>query len=44
MLTMPAVIWVAMAIATGALDLYRKFLTREEVGTIHLHETESTVF
>lgn len=43
MLTIPAVIWVAMAIATGALALYRKYVSREEVDVIHLRESESTV-
>jgi uncharacterized membrane protein len=43
MLTIPTVIWVTMAIATGALALYRKFISREEVDVIHLRETESTV-
>jgi len=43
MLTIPTVIWVVMALATGGLALYRKFLSREEVDVIHLRETESTV-
>ncbi len=43
MLTIPAVIWVVMAVATGALALYRKYVSREEVDVIHLRETESTV-
>jgi hypothetical protein len=43
MLTIPAVIWVAMALSTVALALYRKFVSREEVDTIHLGERESTV-
>jgi hypothetical protein len=43
MLTIPTVIWVAMALVTAGLALYRKFVSREEVDVIHLRDNESTV-
>ena len=39
-LTIPAVIWVAMAVVTGALALYRKLVSNAEVDVIHLREAE----
>jgi len=43
MLTIPTVIWVAMAVVTAGLALYRKFVSREEVDVIHLRDNESAV-
>jgi len=42
-LTILAVIWVVIAIVIGALALYRKYISREEVDVIHLRDSEATV-
>lgn len=42
-LTIQVVIWVVMATVVGALALYRKFISREEVDVIHLRDSEATV-
>ena len=39
-LTIPMVIWVAMALAVAALALYRKYISRAEVDVIHLRDNE----